>query len=56
MTDLLVFLAVVAVAMIGSILVGMIVAGRIDRRLSPAPAAGQTPVAADAQPEEDQER
>ncbi len=37
MTDLVIFVGIVALAAVGGILVGMIVAGRIDRILAPRP-------------------
>jgi len=47
-SDLVVFVAILALVTVTGILIGIIVAGRIDRRLTPRPAAQPDP----AQPEE----
>ena len=49
MTDLVVFVGIVALVAVVGILAGIILAGRIDRRLAPPPAATPKP---DAAPEE----
>lgn len=43
MTDLVIFVGIVGVVVVLGILVGMIVAGRIDRLLAPRPPAPQDP-------------
>jgi hypothetical protein len=42
-SDLVIFTAILAVGSVFGVLVGMIVAGRIDRRLAPPPEAGPEP-------------
>ena len=50
MTDLVVFVGILALVTVVGILVGIIVAGRIDRHLAPPPAAAREP----AQSQEEQ--
>lgn len=57
MTDLFVFVLILAVVIVGGILLGIIVAGRIDRIQAPGPAANDArtgPGAGPATEEDDQ--
>ena len=59
MTDLVIFVGIVGLVVVIGVVVGMIVAGRLDRMMSPAagpPAPGEEPAAsAESVPEQEQQ-
>jgi hypothetical protein len=54
MTDLVILVAIVALVVIVGVMVGMIVAGRIDRIISPRPAPPPTVTPGPERPDEEQ--
>jgi len=51
MTDLVIFVGIVGLVVVVGVVVGMIVAGRIDRILAPRPASPRDPDGGDSAPE-----